>query len=192
MNKTSLILLITVAAMTTVIAWAHQTRETASDPKAIARLKVRGEQYTQGILKEDAESLSETTAQVKSSNERTKQLLARLTREWRDADLHNDANAISRIIPDDYTFTAPGGSDNKVGYLAEIDKYAYESIEDTDLAVRVYGNSAIVTSVLKIKGKYAGRDISNQLRRMDVWVRNGNRWYPVATQIAPVPKSLQK
>jgi len=51
-----------------------------------------------------------------------------------------------------------------------------ESSEETDLAVRVYGDAAVVTGTWAISGSAGGEARSGRLRFTRVWVRDGREW----------------
>jgi ketosteroid isomerase-like protein len=54
--------------------------------------------------------------------------------------------------------------------------------------VRVYGNSAVVTSRAALKGQRQGQDISGQYRGIDVYVKKQGRWQIVAAQATYIPQ----
>ena len=58
--------------------------------------------------------------------------------------------------------------------------------EEEDMKVRVYGNVAVATSRVTIKGQYSGKQTSGQYRSIHVWVKGAAGWRLVANQITPV------
>ena len=52
----------------------------------------------------------------------------------------------------------------------------------TDVQVRVYGDTAVVTSRAMLKGQRQGQDISGQFRGIDVYVKKQGSWQVVAAQ----------
>ena len=58
--------------------------------------------------------------------------------------------------------------------------------EDQD--VHVYGDTAVVTGRLALKGKYSGKEVSGQYRSINGWVNQGGRWRLVANQLTPIAK----
>jgi len=52
--------------------------------------------------------------------------------------------------------------------------------------VRVYGNVAVATSRVTIKGQYSGKQASGQYRSINVWVKGAAGWQLVANQLTPV------
>jgi len=54
------------------------------------------------------------------------------------------------------------------------------------MAVRVYGETAVVTYRSTDKGMYKDMDISGQYRWTDVFVKQGGQWRIVSTQGTPI------
>src|SRR6266513_3695957 len=97
--------------------------------------------------------------------------------KYRTALLQHDAATLERIWADDYTFTnGAGETHSKAERLANLKSGAtsLDSIsEEEDMKVRVYGNVAVATGRVTIKGQYSGKQTSGQYRSIHVWVRCG-------------------
>ena len=110
--------------------------------------------------------------------------------KYRTALLQKDAATLERIWADDYTFTNGAGEiHSKADRLANLKSGAtsLDSIsEEEDMKVRVYGNVAVATSRVTIKGQYSGKQTSGQYRSIHVWVKGAAGWQLVANQITPV------
>jgi len=110
--------------------------------------------------------------------------------KYRTALLQKDAATLERIWADDYTFTnGAGETHSKADRLANLKSGAtsLDSIsEEEDMKVRVYGNVAVATSRVTIKGQYSGKQTSGQYRSIHVWVKGAAGWQLVANQITPV------
>ena len=99
--------------------------------------------------------------------------------------VHGDVAALDRMTSDDYTFITLRGemrtkSDILKGFASG--SFHYESREVSDLKVRVYGDSAIVTGRSVQKGMENGKDYSGDYRFTRVYVKQKNRWLTVALQ----------
>jgi|SRR5262249_17853374 len=99
--------------------------------------------------------------------------------------LHSDVATLDRMTSDDYTFITLRGemrtkSDILKGFASG--SFHYESREVSDLKVRVYGDSAIVTGRSVQKGMENGKDYSGDYRFTRVYVKQKNRWLTVALQ----------
>lgn len=108
-----------------------------------------------------------------------------LEHERNEAILKGDAAALDRMTADDYTFITLRG---ELRTKAEIVKgfksgsFKYESREISDLNIRVYGNTAIVTGRSNQKGTENGKDYSGDYRFTRVYFKQHGRWQTVALQ----------
>ena len=116
----------------------------------------------------------------------SEQQLLQLERDWCTASLKRDAALLGRILADDYTGvsnrgmaltkseTIAGLSDKTSGTTACV---------DSDMKVRIYGDTAVVTGLGTRSGTYQGKPFTD--RRFlwtDVFVRRDGRWQCVASQ----------
>ena len=58
----------------------------------------------------------------------------------------------------------------------------YDSIEISDMVVRLYGNTAVVTARAAVKGKELGEVFNGPYRFTRVWVRRNGHWMTVSYQ----------
>ena len=58
----------------------------------------------------------------------------------------------------------------------------YEAMNVTDMVVRVYGDTAVVTARADVKGQQLGEDFSGPYRYTRVWVRRNGHWQAVSYQ----------
>lgn len=64
----------------------------------------------------------------------------------------------------------------------------YEHQEDTSQTVRVWGNTAVVTALLRAKGSDQGKPFEYRLRFSDTYVRTAAGWrYVFAQASLPLP-----
>jgi ketosteroid isomerase-like protein len=99
--------------------------------------------------------------------------------------LHGDVAALDRMTSDDYTFITLRGelrtkSDILKGFASG--SFHYESRQISDLKVRVYGDTAIVTGRSMQKGMENGKDYSGDYRFTRVYVKEKGHWVTVALQ----------
>ena len=57
-----------------------------------------------------------------------------------------------------------------------------------EMKVRTYGDTAVSTGRSTIKAKVNGQDASGEYRFTDVWVKRGDRWQAVASQVTRIAK----
>ena len=102
-----------------------------------------------------------------------------------DADLKGDADALDRTTTDDYTITRDNGVvRSKAETLQGIKDGTtkFDSFEASDIRVRIYGATAVVTFHEDIKGSRVGKDMSGQFREVRVFVKDGGKWRAVMAQ----------
>ena len=111
---------------------------------------------------------------------------------WNQAQLHHDAKAMDSLVADSYVNTESDGSvQNKAEFLASIkDKAAYhaETMSNSDVKVRLYGNVAVVTGAYRAKGVASGKPFDNRGRFTDTWLLLNGRWQCVASHASHIPK----
>ena len=103
----------------------------------------------------------------------------RLEKEFSQAIVKNDAEAVGRFLADDWIIIDPdGGIIDKASFLGVIKSGAltHEMMESDDTRVRIYGNTAIVTALTTTKGKFSGQVFTTQERATDVFVKQNGRW----------------
>lgn len=117
--------------------------------------------------------------------------LLKLENEFAGAVASNNADALHRLLADDWIIVEPdGGMIDKARFLEVIRSGAlsHESMESTDLKVRVYGNTAVVTGLTTSKGKFMGQDFTSCERATDIFVKQADRWQCVFTQLTRFTK----
>jgi ketosteroid isomerase-like protein len=121
--------------------------------------------------------------------------VARLSAQWREAVLKSDADAMDKIIADDYTFVDPNGTTWSKGQ--EMDMYRtgdvkFESLAPEMVKVRIYVGGAVVTGKLTAKGAYKKTDISGEYRFIEVYESGKGGWKAVYAQLTKVPEKTEK
>jgi ketosteroid isomerase-like protein len=109
----------------------------------------------------------------------------KLEQEWADAVKRRDIKKINGIQADEYVFTGPGGQIwTKAQALESVNNSDLEidSFELSDINVRIYGETAVVTLRVVWNGRFRGNDISGPQRMTDVFVKRDGRWQCVASQ----------
>ena len=108
-----------------------------------------------------------------------------LEEERNRAIVRGDASVLERMTADDYTFITLRGelrtkSDIVKGFQSG--SFRYQSRQISDLNIRVYGNSAVVTGRSTQQGSENGKDYSGDYRFTRVYVKQNGRWLTVALQ----------
>lgn len=135
--------------------------------------------------------------QMAAQSGNAEQEVKALIREWDDAFKQRDPATLDRILADDFVLTdASGAVLNKMEYLSSIVKapdmshIPQPSSVSDDVAVRVFGDAAVVTGHSTVKGRPRGKGqfLSGQYRFTDVFVKRQGRWQAVATQGTSIAK----
>jgi ketosteroid isomerase-like protein len=113
-----------------------------------------------------------------------------LSKRYSHAYIAKDVSALDRILADDWTLITAGCGDEvyKRGQLKDLKDGTLQvhGIEDSDVRVRVFGNSAVVTGKRASKVTYNGRDVSDVARFSQFYVHGDDGWQCVSTQVTSV------
>jgi len=117
--------------------------------------------------------------------------IKQIERERNEALLKGDAATLDRMTSDDYTFINQRGElRTKTEILTGFKSgtFKYDARQISDLEVRVYGDSAVVTGHAMQKGVENSKDYSGENRFTRVYVKQKGRWVSVALQVTLVAK----
>jgi len=109
---------------------------------------------------------------------------------WAAAVQKGDVAALQRTLGDRLIYThSTGVVEDKKEYLERLRKgtQKYELIEHASMNIRAYGNSGVVASRVRMKGRSNERLFDDQLLMLHVWVKQGGRWQLVAHQTTKLP-----
>ena len=112
--------------------------------------------------------------------------LLKLEEDFAKAIVSNDADAVARFVSDDWIIIDPdGGVIDKGRFLAVMRSGAltHEAMESTDVRLRAYGDTAVVTAVTSTKGRFMGQEFTSRERATDVFVKRDGRWQCVLTHL---------
>lgn len=115
--------------------------------------------------------------------------LLRFEREFTQAVAGNDVAAIERFVADDWVIVdADGSVIDRSRFLNVIGSGAlsHESMESTDVEVRLYGDTAVVTGITTSKGQFMSQGFTTRERATDVLARLDGRWLCVFSQLTRV------
>lgn len=130
-------------------------------------------------------------ARLDASSAEDQKIVAALDTEYQAAVKHNDAATMDRILADDFVLiTGQGKTFTKADLLAEARSgdYVYERQDELEQTVRVWGDTAVVTALLWVKGTHKGEPFDYKLWFSDTYVRTPEGWRYVLGQAAqPLP-----
>ena len=108
-----------------------------------------------------------------------------LERQSKEASLQRDAEFSQRTLADDYVAITPLGqvtTKQDTVRARKSGQLRYEAMDVTDMVVRVYGETAIVTARADVKGHQLGEDFSGPYRYTRIWVKRNGHWQTVSYQ----------
>lgn len=126
--------------------------------------------------------MTESSAKTVTGDE-----LIALTHAWDQAMTDNDPEAIGRYMADDWIII---GSDGRMGdkatflELVRSGALTHEVMTSEDFQVRVYGDTAVVTSRGVSGGRYQGQAFRERERVSCVFVRQDGQWRCVLTHLS--------
>jgi len=115
--------------------------------------------------------------------------LSRLESVWNDAHLRGDATALDRLWADDLVVVVP-----KMTPLSKSEALAFfrggrmkfSRYESSELAVRVYADTAVATGRLRRSRERGGQVVNDDWRFTKVYVRRAEAWRVVAFHASEV------
>jgi ketosteroid isomerase-like protein len=114
-----------------------------------------------------------------ASSAEDEKIVAALDTQYQAAVEKNDADTMDRILADDFVLvTGLGKTYTKADLLksARSKSTVYEHQEDSSQKVRVWGDTAVVTALLWMKGTEDGKPFDNKLWFSDTYARTPTGW----------------
>jgi len=118
-----------------------------------------------------------------TQSQSVEQELIKLENGWNDALIKQDWAFLDKLLADDYISTdSDGVVQTKAQSMAGLKsgEQVFISAVNDDFRVRVYGDAAVVTLRIAEKYKSKGKDISEQVRVTDTFIKLAGRWQVVA------------
>lgn len=116
---------------------------------------------------------------MSDSIERDRLTVSALDTEYQLAVQNNDAETMDRILADDFILVLGDGrtftKDDLLASARNQDEI-YEFQEDTQQTVRLWGDTAVVTALLRSKGTSKGEPFEHKLWFSDTYVRTPSGW----------------
>jgi uncharacterized protein (TIGR02246 family) len=118
-----------------------------------------------------------------------------LERQWLDAYEQHDAEAMGRIVADDFVITFPNGEmQTKPQIVAMVKaprpasqprmRFRTEGVQS-----RAYGDTVILMGKVITEYERGGKTATEQSRYTDTYVRRGGRWQVVASHLSNVAEA---
>jgi ketosteroid isomerase-like protein len=123
----------------------------------------------------------------------TKSKIVALEQLWNQAYKSGDTKALDSILDDAIVLVNDDGSvQTKAEFLASVKTSApqptaqQQQVAPESFNVRVFGNVAIATGVMKVKGVENGKSYTRRERFVDTWLLKRGSWVCVGTDATPV------
>ena len=116
--------------------------------------------------------------------------LKKLETDRAAAAVKGDVATLDKQTADDYTFINLYGQMSDKSQMVNAFKTGRTKLtsdEVSDMKVRVYGNTAVITGKADVAGTMAGKDTKGQIMFTRVYVKKGGSWQSVAFQQTLVP-----
>jgi len=132
--------------------------------------------------------MSDEQSAAQPSRIETEQLLREMNDEWVKALVRRDEATLERLMSEDFFFTYPLEGDDRTQFISDVTSgdLIVEHITRHQLGVRVFGNTAVLTSRDSAKWIYRGREIEGQYKVIQVYSERDNQWQLVAVQACPI------
>jgi ketosteroid isomerase-like protein len=111
--------------------------------------------------------------------------LKKLETDRAAAAVKGDAATLEKQTSDDYTFINLYGQMSDKSQMVNAFKTGQTKLtsdELSDMKVRVYGSTAVMTGKAEVNGTLGGKDTSGQIMFTRVYVKKGGSWQSVAFQ----------
>lgn len=110
---------------------------------------------------------------------------------WNHAIESKDTKALDQLLaPTFIAIEIDGSVSSKSEFLASIKSPDYQPSQavNEQVNVQVYGNSAVVVGIFRIKGTEKGKPYVHRERFVDTWIKRDQSWQCVASSATLIPK----
>jgi ketosteroid isomerase-like protein len=103
---------------------------------------------------------------------------------WNHAIEGKDTKALDQLLGSTFVAVEIDGTlSNKAEFLAGIKDPSYQPSQavNEEINVQMYGNSAVVTGIFRVKGTEKGKPYVHRERFIDTWIKQNQTWQCVAS-----------
>ena len=132
-----------------------------------------------------AAAFSAVTLLGSARAEDVQEQLKKLETDRSAAVVKGDVETLEKQTSEDYTLINMNGQMSDKSQMVNAFKTGQTKLTSDDLSdlkVRVYGNTAVITGKADVKGTLGGNDATGQIMFTRVYVKKGGRWQTVAFQ----------
>jgi ketosteroid isomerase-like protein len=128
-------------------------------------------------------------AQAQDSDPAVQTKIVALEKAWNQAYKIGDTKALDALLDNAIVLVNDDGSvQTKKEFLASLraTNSQEQQVAPESIHVRVFGNTAIASGVMRVKGVEGGKPYVRREQFVDTWVNKGGMWVCVATDATPV------
>jgi len=132
-------------------------------------------------VRQSAGGANADTSPGKEVEARERQLIAAIA--------SGDLQAYDRLVAEDYVAIRPAGDQTKAQVMEAYRSSAlqFRGLRISDVHVRVFGDSAVVSALTEGTRIEDGRESPNRVRYLRVWARRAGSWYAALQMAVPLP-----
>jgi ketosteroid isomerase-like protein len=137
-------------------------------------------------------SVSEAQSSARSDEVQTTataRTLIDLENGWARGVVRRDTALFGRMLDPRFVYTEDAAVMNKADVIKSIrDGDRVESASNSDMVVRDHGGTAVVTGILRLRGRAANGPFDRRYRFTDTWMRKNGAWRIIAAQDYLLPR----
>lgn len=121
----------------------------------------------------------------------TQSKLMALENAWGQAEEHGDAKTLNGLLDGELVYVRYDGTVwNRGQYLASLKEpgaHEDQAVNEA-MSAHVFGETAIVTGIYRVKGVEKGKAYARRERYIDTWVNRDGAWVCVASQVTLITR----
>ena len=137
-------------------------------------------------------SVSEAQSSARSGEVQTTataRTLIDLENDWARGVVRRDTALFGRMLDPRFVYTEDAAVMNKADVIKSIrDGDRVESASNSDMVVHDHGGTAVVTGILRLRGRAANGPFDRRYRFTDTWMRKNGAWRIIAAQDYLLPR----
>lgn len=129
---------------------------------------------------------SDQPAAGATADGKDEEALLQVERDWTEAILKRDRNALDKIMAKEFVGNSAEGSRNKSQAISDFtNRYKFESSEIVSMQPMVFGDTAVVYGVSNDKLTDRGKDVSGKYQWTDIFKKRDGNWLCVGGYLSP-------
>ena len=128
--------------------------------------------------------------QRSSAQMKTERTLTILENEWAKAAVARDTKTFERLLAPGFIYTEDATLMSRADVISSMTAGPdrVELAANEDMKVHDFGNTAVVTGILMLRGRSKGAAFNRRYRYTDTWMLRNGRWQAVAAQDYLIPQ----